>query len=64
MAWVMAAARRCQLQQRVTRSKAHVRALVHFFGKGCSTSGLPPSRILIFRERLMNRLCGLSCWLA
>ena len=34
------------------------------FGKGCSRSGLPPSRILIFRERLMNRLCGLSCWLA
>jgi hypothetical protein len=34
------------------------------FGKGCSRSGLPPSRILMFRERLMNRLCGLSCWLA
>ena len=33
------------------------------FGKGCSRSGLPPSRILMFRERLMNRLCGLS-WLA
>ena len=26
-------------------------------------SGLPPSRILMFRERLMNRLCRLSCWL-
>jgi hypothetical protein len=35
-----------------------------FFGKGCSGSGLPPSRILMFREHLMNRLCGLSCWLA
>ncbi len=35
-----------------------------FSGKGCSRSGLPPSRILTFRERLMNRLCGLSCWLA
>jgi hypothetical protein len=34
------------------------------FGNGCSTSGLPPSRILIFRERLMTRLRGLSCWLA
>jgi hypothetical protein len=33
-------------------------------GKGCSRSGPPPSRILIFRERLMARLRGLSCWLA
>jgi hypothetical protein len=54
-------------QQRVTRSKAHVRALVHStrpFRKGLCRSGLPPSRIPIFRERLINRLRGLSCWLA
>ena len=51
------------------RSRARRRMYVRWciprglFGKGCSRSGLPPSRILMFRERLINRLCGLSCWL-
>jgi hypothetical protein len=48
------------------RSRARRRMYVRWciprglFGKGCSRSGLPPSRVLIFREHLMNRLCGLS----
>ena len=42
------------------RSRARRRMYVRWciprglFGKGCSRSGLPPSRILMFRERLMN----------
>jgi hypothetical protein len=48
------------------RRRKYVRRCIWrgFWGNGSNRFGLPPSSILIFRDRLMLRSLGPSCWLA